>query len=570
MRPSNPILAFAFVLLACCAAAQTPVRLTTGGALNSAEEDGIVDVGGKVFFSGPVPGLRTLWNSDGTVAGTGFVRSFASGLRGDTLYGAEWDGKLVFGANDTATSYLGQLWSSDGTFAGTTWLADAIPGPSTSTRPGFVRMGNVLYFNASTATDGSELWRTDGTVAGTYRVRDINPSMGSSPLHLTAFKGHLYFSADDGTGYRLWRSDGTSAGTQIFAASIPANTFLGYFAVLGDVLLIPSSGQLYRTDGTTAGTVLVKTIDPSFRSVLAGLTVVGGEALFTCDDGVTGRELWKTDGTAAGTVLVKDINPGAASSTPGYLTESHGVLLFSATAPGTGTELWRSDGTTAGTVLVKDINPGAAHGRPAYITAVGSRRVYFLADDGANGGELWQSDGTAAGTSLVADLYVGSAGSQARGMSLSGGLVYFKANQPASFGRPDLFAFDPGASAQPYGFGCAATVDPPTLASTDPVLGGPATLSGTYAPSTLGLLMLGVPFRTGLQYAPGCRFWLDLTFGIIDVFVFPVGGVWSLDLPIPGDASLMGVQLGAQAGFPQSGAPLNIAVTNGVLLRLGS
>ena len=52
-----------------------------------------------------------------------------------------------------------------------------------------------------------------------YIVKDIYPGEGSSACNwwsLTAFKGMLYFCANDGIhGEELWRSDGTPGGTHM-------------------------------------------------------------------------------------------------------------------------------------------------------------------------------------------------------------------------------------------------------------------------------------------------------------------------------------------------------------------
>ncbi len=568
--------AFSLILLVPLLAdlpAQTPTRLTTGGLVSSSNDSRIVDVGGVAFF-GDSSANPLLWKSAGTVASTASVRSFAWGLWGDRMRGGEWHGELLFGANDGPIEYLGQLWRSNGTAAGTTLVAQV--GPSLAEMgsrpqlPTFVRLGSALCFYGSDETTGGEPWRTDGTTAGTYRLRDINPGPVSSGAgNFTAFKGHIYFSAYNGSTGATWRTDGTIAGTQVFS-SISSGGSISNFAVLGDYLLLPSTRFLYRTDGTTAGTVLVATVSPTTAYSLGDLTVVGNQVFFSAYTTATGRELWKTDGTTAGTVLVRDINPGSANSNPVELTALNGRLLFQATSAANGRELWQSDGTAAGTFILKEFNPGTASGDPGNLVAVGSRRVYFSANDGATGNELWRTDGTAAGTIRLADTYPGPGGGGATCIALAGGQMYFKAFTPAGGPGMELFVFDPGATSQAYGYGCAATSAQPTLACTDPVLGAAMTLSGTDAPAPLGLLMLGAPTRAGLPYGPGCRFWIDLSLGFVDLFVFPVGGTWSLTVTVPNDSGLTGLQLGAQVGFPQSGAPLNIAVSNGVVLRFGT
>lgn len=80
-----------------------------------------------------------------------------------------------------------------------------------------VRVGNRVFFTASTDCTGMELWVSDGTPAGTRPVKDIRPfEASSSPLSLTPFGDALLFMADDGVhGTELWRSDGTTSGTRI-------------------------------------------------------------------------------------------------------------------------------------------------------------------------------------------------------------------------------------------------------------------------------------------------------------------------------------------------------------------
>jgi hypothetical protein len=50
--------------------------------------------------------------------------------------------------------------------------------------------------------------------------------------------------------------------------------------------------------------------------------------------------------------------------------------------------LWKSNGTAAGTVLVADIKPGTAASIPASLTVSGGH-LFFSADDGVHGTELW-------------------------------------------------------------------------------------------------------------------------------------------------------------------------------------
>jgi ELWxxDGT repeat protein len=104
-------------------------------------------------------------------------------------------------------------------------ISTSVPHPDSN--PEYLtEFGGAVYF-AATSYDGTgrELWKTNGTEAGTKMVKDINPSGSSSPKHLTAANGHLFFSADDGMhGEELWVSDGTALGTMLVADLNPTGS----------------------------------------------------------------------------------------------------------------------------------------------------------------------------------------------------------------------------------------------------------------------------------------------------------------------------------------------------------
>jgi ELWxxDGT repeat protein len=254
-------------------------------------------------------------------------------------------------------------------------------------------MPNVVLFGG-VGPAGSGLMMSDGTPAGTrlispevlpWSVRNINAVAG----------GRVLFEAwgVDDWGYALWVTDGTATGT---ARLTDSTWFPMYFTALGNGKLLfnadnryaDTGRELWVTDGTAAGTYMLRDIRPfisdqdnSNSSDPRDITPLGdGRALFTANDGVTGRELWITDGTSAGTHLVKDLfinsYPGTmGSSYPGGITPlGDGRALFAArdnTAPG----LWVTDGTAAGTEL---LFVSAPFNWPQSITPLGDGRILFV------------------------------------------------------------------------------------------------------------------------------------------------------------------------------------------------
>ena len=109
------------------------------------------------------------------------------------------------GFNNTANSQVFNLLKDINTTVGT----------QSSNPASFAATGTVVYFIATTVTEGEELWKSDGTAVGSVFVKDIYAGInGSTPQYLTNVNGVLYFTADNGfNGRELWKSDGTAAGT---------------------------------------------------------------------------------------------------------------------------------------------------------------------------------------------------------------------------------------------------------------------------------------------------------------------------------------------------------------------
>ncbi len=157
---------------------------------------------GRLYFTVQYRDIVTLYQSDGTAAGTAEFHRF-NGVSSLTPFA----GRLFFAADDGIHGY--ELWSTDGTAAGTKLFRDLLPGIDPSGPADLTVVGDRLFFSADDGVHGIELWQSDGNPAnpaGTHLVQDIAPEGRSSrPDQLTVVGNQLFFTADDGlSGRSLW------------------------------------------------------------------------------------------------------------------------------------------------------------------------------------------------------------------------------------------------------------------------------------------------------------------------------------------------------------------------------
>ena len=149
---------------------------------------------GTVVFTGQDAAHgREPWITDGTTAGTHLIANTVPGTAGSVVsnYGALGNGRAVFFINATAgTSNTDrQLWVTDGTAAGTTFIKDF--GINNVSVPNFglyqLADGRVA-FTAGIGTAAAQSWVTDGTASGTQVIGGTaaSSSLGGS---LTGLSG---------------------------------------------------------------------------------------------------------------------------------------------------------------------------------------------------------------------------------------------------------------------------------------------------------------------------------------------------------------------------------------------
>src|SRR6266511_3851082 len=396
--------------------------------VDSSRPQELTNVGGRLFFVTLNVGMERLWTSDGTEAGTIMLRTFFSGE--DNHIGPFFGlgSTLYFGGVDGLHGL--ELWRSDGTKAGTVRFKDLVPGEDSSVPAGFVNLKGTLFFRTSPDVENGTLWKSDGTRAGTVQVRAPGPAVGE----IAVAGGRVLFAGImGGKGLELWRSDGTAAGTVLVKDIRPGagSSFPYELTRMGSELYFTADDgthgrELWRSDGTAAGTALTTTVVSTMT--LTGTldsspfftTDFGGSAVFSADDGVSGREPWISDGTGAGTHVLHEIGSGSAGSSPTQFTEVGSRLFFA-----NGAQLWVTDGTDERTNLVKSIGGGVPISEPVEM----GEALVFAAHYSNNPSDvgLWRSDGTSQGTTPIADINFGGL-SFPQSLTVAGSTLYFSAN----------------------------------------------------------------------------------------------------------------------------------------------
>jgi ELWxxDGT repeat protein len=196
---------------------------------------------GKVFFAAARPGAATdvvLWSSDGSVAGTTEVANTAPVVKdpslltplGTDLYYAATigttrhlfrcdgvsqillftsetvsptalaavGGKLFVAATRSSAAVGNELYLYDpGAPGPLLLLADAFPGPVSSSPTSLTPVGGALLFVATDLVSSTSLWKSDGTPGGTSRVF---ASAGPDTGELASMGAFALLSGADGNG----------------------------------------------------------------------------------------------------------------------------------------------------------------------------------------------------------------------------------------------------------------------------------------------------------------------------------------------------------------------------------
>jgi ELWxxDGT repeat protein len=286
-----------------------------------------------------------------------------------------------------------------------------------------------------------------------HLVKDIWVGKGHSvPQLFTAFKGKLYFFANDSThGLELWSHD--LAGTFTLVHDLNPNKPNGALGmsdrtmpVLNNKMYFTgnngSSGrELFVYDGVNPPSLVADLWPGTTGSTPVDLYVMENKLYFSAQSPTIGSELFVYDGVNPPTGI--DIIPGTTSSAPAYLIAFNGKLYFSAYTASTGHELYAYDTSTGTASMVQDINPGVASSFPLTSALVLNSKLYFCATLAGYGNELYSYDGTT--VTRLTDLSPAGGNGLITGVQLAafGGKIYFSgATDSANY---QLFRYDPVA-----------------------------------------------------------------------------------------------------------------------------
>ncbi|MEZ4951623.1 MAG: hypothetical protein R2784_19880, partial [Saprospiraceae bacterium] len=278
----------------------------------SATPEYIIAFNGKLFFTGRLgnsPGSNVIV-SDGTEAGTNVLFQTNPGSNGTPINLIAANDGFYFTARHP--TYGLELWKSDGTPAGTKFVKDIWPNDNginyswfaNSSRTNYLTVGNKLYF-VGRQTTGLEhaLWVSDGTEEGTIQLTDpTNPAHPKQFEAMAEFNGGIIFNGRSAQeGYEPFFSDGTPEGTRLIknlntgsTSSLKGST--RFYSWLGRTVFIathPDGENIYITDGTEQGTnIFYSGLGTNVGANHAQLMVLDSSIYYFAFLGTTGFELW--------------------------------------------------------------------------------------------------------------------------------------------------------------------------------------------------------------------------------------------------------------------------------------
>ncbi len=404
-------------------------------------------IGNRMLFTAVTSnGDRELFSSDGTPAGTGLLKELVTGSAGIPTSSFEAFAKTTASPVRYLLGFGNQLWLSDASAAGTVLLTGGALNGAGTIRALTATTGleSLLAVDPSLNFSGGEPFYNRGTALSNSALGNFYSDVGdSNVLPLAVVNGRLVANARTPSSQTLGLALSGAAAPEILPKSIlyPSGNHFGR-------LWSRDFDGLVTTDGTSAGSSVIANVRPEMfghecvveRNGAGYFIGVGIGALSDA-----GAEIFRSDGSAAGTTVVTDLSSTAEPSvrdicgTNFRLIAGMGSqLFFVASKSNSGLELHALNAADQPS-LIADIRSGSIGSNILDMLSLGNR-LLISADDGVFGQELWVSNGTGQGTLRLTDIAPGAASSDPRNLIRVGNLAYFIAFDPTN-GR-ELYVTD--------------------------------------------------------------------------------------------------------------------------------
>ncbi|MFT2009492.1 ELWxxDGT repeat protein [Pontibacter sp. 13R65] len=418
-------------------------------------------VGDQIFFLVDDNGYLQLWKTDGSKAGTTFIKTnistSVSALIMDNIQisksVASFEGSLnglFYFELSSFTNTGASLWRSDGTTAGTILLADRLIGNGAGTN-GLGSGGtsyltqHIFYKNYLYFVTESGIMKTDGSVVNTETVVSINNGsnfVGYTDVVELDDKMYFSFFVLHNNRHFIWESDGTNANTRLVYDTNSSQ----YFAPSN---LLPKDGKLlFTSKGATEGSTSIVSFNPKDLAVTSIIQLEDGmnkpdsfyfgrmaNMLYNLNGSIVAGVTKRTSTTYKSSYFI-NIEAGTKEVGPDIYYTNHfhpykNKFFFSALTPKQGVELWITDGVPANTGLLKNIHTGKMGLNFSMMKSVGNSIVFGANDPGTGVGyELMRYDSKTKVTSVLTDINKGAASSTPQDACKFKSKLFFSALQP--------------------------------------------------------------------------------------------------------------------------------------------
>ena len=269
--------------------------------------------------------------------------------------------------------------NADGTYE---LVSDIREGGDGSSPRHLCAFNGKLYFGAYVPGPRREMWVHDPATNETRMLPEQYAGENFSPEHMTVYDGEMYFGAKGPTDdrYKLWAMDSAEQMRMVF--DFPDSTsnddggrpsHLAVFREsLYSVARASSSRLSLHSYNKTHGVVEVPGVEGFFYP--GALTVHEDKLYFGAADGDGDYELWAYDGVN-GAFRVADINP-SGSSDPYAMVVFDGKLYFEAEGENVGEEIFVYNGTSI--ELLADFEAGQDGSFPDDFTVVQGELFFTL------------------------------------------------------------------------------------------------------------------------------------------------------------------------------------------------